>query len=76
MTRTFWATVEDPRAIVKTSFRGKSIAVYSRKSIRIGTGTDTQRYQSVSGLRGSQSFDFGAARPATIWSLDRTGRTR
>src|SRR5947199_10834945 len=38
MTRTFWATADDPLAIVNGSFRRRSIAMYSRKSIRVRIG--------------------------------------
>src|SRR6059036_3040066 len=75
-TITFWATVEDPLAIVKGSFRGRSIAAYSRKSIRIGTDTHAQRYQSTVRLSVSRPFDSGAALLVTTSSSDRNGRTR
>src|SRR5436309_97561 len=76
MTSTFWATVEEPFAMVNGSFRGRSIAVYSRKSIRIESDTDAQRYQGAAKLRVSRPFDVGDARPLTISSADRNGRTR
>src|SRR5437867_9259516 len=75
-TITFWATVEDPLAIVKGSFRGRSIAAYSRKSIRIGTDTHAQRYQSTVRLSVSRPFDSGAELRVTTSSSDRNGRTR
>src|SRR5437870_12798183 len=75
-TITFWATVEDPLAIVKGSFRGRSIAAYSRKSIRIGSDTHGQRYQGAVRLSVSRPFDLGDARPVTTSSSDRNGRTR
>src|SRR2546422_4223727 len=60
MTITFWATVEDPLAIVKGSFRGRSIAAYSRKSIRITSDTHAHRYQGA-----ASSASRGLSNPAT-----------
>src|SRR5438445_12053025 len=59
-TITFWATVEDPLAIVKGSFRGRSIAAYSRKSIRITSDTHAHRYQGA-----ASSVSRGLSNPAT-----------
>src|SRR5712692_674739 len=53
MTRTFWATVDDPLAIVNGSFRARSIAMYSRKSIRIETG---HRHATISKCQPAQRF--------------------
>src|SRR5712691_7604781 len=76
MTITFWATVEDPLAIVKGSFRGRSIAAYSRKSIRIASDTRAHRYQDAATLSVSRPSDPGGGRPETISSSDRSGRTK
>src|SRR2546428_2930536 len=60
MTITFWATVEDPLAIARGSFRGRSIAAYSRKSIRITSDTHAHRYQGA-----ASSASRGLSTPAT-----------
>src|SRR2546430_13459214 len=64
-TITFWATVEDPLAIVKGSFRGRAIATYSRKSIRIASDTHAPRYQGAacSMSRGLPTPAAGGPRP-------------
>src|SRR3989449_2201004 len=59
-TITFWATVEDPFAIEKGSFRGRAIAAYSRKSIRIASDTHAHRYQGA-----ASSVSCGLPTPAT-----------
>src|SRR3989441_6652643 len=59
-TITFWATVEDPLAIVNGSLRGRSIAAYSRKSIRIASDTHAHRYQGA-----ASSVSRGLPTPAT-----------
>src|SRR2546427_3086754 len=59
MTLTFWATVEDPLAIVKGSFRGRPLAAYSRKSIRIASDTHAPRYQGA-----ASSASRGLSTPA------------
>src|SRR5438093_8099257 len=75
-TITFWATVEDPLAIVNGSLRGRSIAAYSRKSIRIGSDIHGQRYQGAVRLSVSRPSDSGDGRALTTSSSDRNGRTR
>src|SRR5437867_3166977 len=64
-TITFWATVDDPFAIMKGSFRRRSIAAYSRKSIRIASDTHAPGYQGAacSASRGRPTPATGVPRP-------------